>query len=455
MKLTCQVPRTKVWSVILIALCGLMIYSCERDNQVDDDALKSVTIINGSETQAIDRGETIELTVEVNPASFELQDNQISLLNGDEDLRITGLEGLGGGNYVVYIEDKDNGIPYSKQVALSVSYTQSGEQKTVKSNTVTVAYTPQEYTYTMMNNETVYDAGNHAAFTGLVNYKGVLYLAFREGSAHRPVSVEDYGVIKVLSKSGTGWTEVATIRDETKDLRDPFLIEVDGKLRVYIGYNTFEGERYQHSGSVYADFENGSWSGVKELHHDVPHIVWLWKVRKFKNVFYSVAYLEGEYPALLSSDDGVNWHTVTLFELEGELSEADMCFVGNTMYVCLRKDKPTGTPSFWGYAHYPFADFTWTQMTTCIESPAMLRLPYSEHILVAGRERNPSLGEVNVSLFSATLSGDLTRVATIEPGTGGDKGYPGLVVKDNLIWCSYYSGISTAASIKMATFNFE
>ena len=137
MKLTCQVPRTKVWSVILIALCGMLIYSCERDNQVDDDALKSVTIINGSETQAIDRGETIELTVEVNPASFELQDNQISLLNGGEDLRITGLKGLGGGNYVVYIEDKDNGIPYSKEVTLSVSYTQSGEQKTVQAGKTT------------------------------------------------------------------------------------------------------------------------------------------------------------------------------------------------------------------------------------------------------------------------------------------------------------------------------
>lgn len=455
MKWTCQLSKTKVRSIILIVLYGLVFYSCERDNPIDDDSLKSITIIDGSETLAIDRGETIEMTIEVNPATFEFQENQLTLVNGGDNLQITGLKPHGNGVYAVYVEDKDNGIPYSKEISLTVSYSKQGIDETVQSNKVTISYSPREYTYALMTNETVYDAGKHAAFTGLINYQGVLYLAFREGSAHRPASVEDYGIIKILSNSGAGWTEVATIRDEAKDLHDPFLIEVDGKLRTYIGFNTFEEDKYQHSGSVYVDFENGSWSGVKEVRHDVPHIVWLWKVRKFKNLYYSVAYLEGEYPALLSSSDGINWETVTFFELEGELSEADMCFVGNTMYVCLRKDKPTGTPSFWGYAKYPFTDFEWTQMTACIESPAMLRLPYSEQILVAGRERNTSLGEVNVSLFSATQTGELTRVATLESGTGGDQGYPGLMVKDSKIWLSYYFGTKQVASIKNATFNFK
>ncbi len=457
MKWTSQLSGTTVRSIILIMLCGMVLFGCERDNPdpVKDDALKSVTIINESETLAIDRGGTTKMTVKVNPTTFELHDNQISLVNGGDDLEITGLELVGDGIYTAYVEDNDNGLPYSKEITLSVTYLQRGKEETVQSNRVTISYTPREYHYSLMTNETVYDSGKHAAFTGLINYQGVLYLAFREGSAHRPASVEDYGVIKILSNSRAGWTEVATIRDETKDLRDPFLIVINGRLRAYIGYNTFEGERYHHSGSVYADFENDSWSSVKELHHDVPHIVWLWKVRKFKELYYSVAYLEGEYPALLSSTDGINWATVTLFPLEGELSEADMSFVGNTMYVCLRKDKPTGTPSFWGCANYPFTDFTWTQMTTCIESPAMLRLPYSEQILLAGRERNTSLGEVNVSLFSVTKNGELTRVATLASGAGGDKGYPGLVVKDNMIWLSYYSGTKQVASIKNATFNFE
>lgn len=455
MKKSCHFFPMKALYIISSMISLVLFGGCDRDNPVDDDVLKSITIIGATETVAIDRGQIIELAFEVTPSSFELTTEHVKLINGGDELGLLGIESSGDGLYMAFVEDNDSGTPYSKEIAFSVRDTKHNLEESVVSNTVTVAFTPHEYGYSLLSNESVYDKGRHAAFTGLINYQGVLYLAFREGAAHRPSSVEDYGVIKILQNKGTGWIELATISDETKDLRDPFLIEMGGKLRVYIGYNTFEGDKYQHSGSVYADFENGKWSAVKPLYHDVPHIVWLWKVRKFKDLYYSVAYLEGEYPALLSSSDGINWETVTFFELDGELSEADMSFVGNTMYVCLRKDKPTGTPSFWGYAKYPFTDFVWTQMATCVESPTMLRLPYSEEILLAGRERQPSLGEVNVTLFSANKSGELTRVATLEPGTDGDHGYPGLVVKDGKIWCSYYTGTKQNAQIKLASFSFE
>lgn len=455
MKKSSQFFSTKALFIIFVMITLVLFWGCDRVNPVDDDILKSITIIGATNTIVIDRGQTIELSFEVSPSNFEIITDQVKLINGGEELELVGIESLGTGFYTAFIEDKDSGMPYSKEIAISVSYMNHNDKKSVVSNKVNLAYAPHEYSYTLLSNESVYDSGRYAAFTGLINYQGVLYLAFREGAAHRPTSVQDYGVIKIVQNNGTGWTEMAIISDETKDLRDPFLIEMNGKLRAYIGYNTFEGDKYQHSGSVYADFENGSWSTVKPLYHDVPHIAWLWKVRKFKNLYYSVAYLEGEYPALLSSIDGINWETVTFFKLEGELSEADMCFVGNTMYVCLRKDKPAGTPSFWCYAKYPFTDFVLTQMTTCVESPTMLRLPYSERILLAGRERQPSLGEVNVTLFSANQSGELTRVATLEPGTGGDQGYPGLVVKDDKIWCSYYTGTQQNAQIKLASFSFE
>lgn len=271
----------------------------------------------------------------------------------------------------------------------------------------------REYSFTMVSNDVVYDNNSHAAFTGLSNHSGKLYLAFREGVAHRPATEDDYGRIKILVNDGIGWKENAVIADKTKDLRDPFLVEMEGgKLRAYIGYNTFEARGYQHSGSAYADYDGQTWSEVKPVNHDVPHIVWLWKVRRYGDTYYSVAYLEGEYPALLSSKDGAIWKTVTLFNLEGVLSEADMCFIGNTMYVCLRKDQPIGSPSYWGTSKYPFTDFTWTGMAVCIESPELMRLPSSKSLLLAGRERRPSSDVVDVSLYSVDAEGALTKITT-------------------------------------------
>lgn len=313
----------------------------------------------------------------------------------------------------------------------------------------------REYTLTMISNEVVYDNTNHAAFTGLLSFQDKLYVAFREGVSHRPATSEDYGNIKIFQNDGTGWKENTTIADKTKDLRDPFLIETrDGKLRAYIGFNTFEEGQYQHSGSVYADFDGSIWSELKSLTHDLPHIVWLWKVRRYKDTYYSVAYLEGEYPALLSSKDGVNWKTVTLFHIEGIFSEADMCFLDDNMHVCIRKDQPIGSPSYWGVARYPFTDFTWTEMTACIESPELIRLPHSRSLYLAGRERIPSSETIDVSLFSVTTDGVLTKISTLISEEGGDRGYPSMAVNDGKLYCCYYTG-EDQCKIMMATFEFK
>lgn len=439
---------------LLALVVALVCCSC---NDKDNDAMLRRVTIQAVESNriAIDRGETIKIKFGVAPAQYNLKDNQVRLILTDANdcLALKGVESLGEGQYYAVVEDLDKGIPYSTQ--LSVCISDNEVKADVISNAITFSYAPREYTHTVQSNDIVYDGNSHAAFTGMLNYNGVLYLAFREGTAHRPASVADYGVIKVLSNNGAGWKECGIIRDATKDLRDPFLIEVDGKLRAYIGYNTFEGDRYQHSGSVYSDFENGEWSDVKAITHDVPHIVWLWKVRKYEDTYYSVAYLEGELPALLSSEDGITWKTVTYFQLDGILSEADMAFIGKTMYVCLRKDQPIGSPSFWGVAKYPFEEFKWAQMDKCVESPELLRLPYSNHILLAGRERYVSSPNVSASLFSVSMNGEMSKIATLDTETDGDVGYPSLIVKDGVLYCSYYTGFESKAQIKISKLSIE
>ena len=312
----------------------------------------------------------------------------------------------------------------------------------------------KNYSFGLQSQNVVYDNSSHAAFTSLYDNNGTLLMAFREGTAHRPASESEYGCVKVLSKNGADWPVSATISDATKDLRDPFITEVDGHMRMYIGYNTFEQGAYQHSGTVYSDYINGNWSEVKAVNHDLGHIAWLWKVRKHNYKYYSVAYLEGEKPALLVSDNGIDWSTLTIFDLDGILTEADMCFIDETVYVCLRKDTPVSEPAYWGVASYPFTDFSWREMERHIESPELLWLPYAGKLLLAGRDVKEN-GEINVTLFSASFDGSLEEISIMETSMGGDKGYPGLAYRDGMLYCGWYSGSKSASSISVTTWNVE
>lgn len=329
-----------------------------------------------------------------------------------------------------------------------------GFLNTLGVNMATAELLYKNYTFDLQTQSLVYDNSNHAAFTSIHDYDGMLLLAFREGTNHRPPSIDEYGCVKVLEKVGDNWLVRATISDASKDLRDPFLTEVAGHPRLYMGYNTYDGNVYQHTGTVYSDYINGNWTDVSVVNHDVNHIAWLWKVREYGNRYYSIAYLEGQKPVLLISDDGVNWTTLKVIDLEGILTEADMCFIGDKMYVCLRKDTPVSESAYWGVASYPFTDFSWTEMERHIESPELIWLPYSGKLLLAGRDTKTT-GEINVTLFSASFDGSLEEITILESAIGGDKSYPGMVYRNGKLYCSWYSGTSTLSSIYVATWNVD
>ena len=149
---------------------------------------------------------------------------------------------------------------------------------------------------------------------------------------------------------------------------------------------------------------------------------------------------EGGNPFLLTSEDGIDWKTITEFKIDdNNLSEADICFVDKTMYVCLRKDKPVNDPSYWGVAEYPFTDFQWKKMESHIESPELITLPYSNSLVLAGREITDNVAFV--SLFRVSVDGKLSRIAALagENGGGTSKGYPSLLFAEGKLFCSYYA----------------
>lgn len=291
----------------------------------------------------------------------------------------------------------------------------------------------QMYSLNLISDTCVYSSKTHAAFTSLINYQGELYLAFREASAHRPSNTSDYGHIIVLQKLEDKWIVIADLSHPDMDLRDPFFIVMDGKLRMYCGYNQFvgEGNSYQHSGTAYADLTNSGWSEFKIVRHDAPHIVWIWKIRKHEDHYYGVGYLEGNKPILFKSINGEDWNTVSELDVDGIVSEADLNFIGDSLYICLRKDTPTGSPSYWGKSIFPFSKFDWKVMDKSIACPDFFCHPETKQMWITGREyEKDDSGRliVSVSLYEVTSNGNLdNRIKIYEHGSW-DKGYPSIFI---------------------------
>ncbi len=291
----------------------------------------------------------------------------------------------------------------------------------------------------------LYDKGTHAAFTSLEEWNGDLYLAFREGDAHRATET-DKGKIRVLKKTNKGWIIHHTFELEGTDLRDPYFIKWNNQLYLY-------------TLSLYSRLTKDGWTKLENIHHNAPHYLWIWKMRPYKNELYGVGYANNKWPILLKSADGVEWKVVTTFKIGGCASEADMIFIKDKMYICLRIDQPIGSNSMWGSSKYPFTEFEWSMMPTSISSPEMIYLPHRKLMLLAGREYyiNKLTGKLSkdVSLCSMTLEGNTSGKIKIDSDSSGDKGYPSFCYYDGKLYMSYYVGDSSHSSIRLSTFEIK
>lgn len=291
--------------------------------------------------------------------------------------------------------------------------------------------TVNKYIFSIIDDILVYKDNSHAAFTCLIEYEGHIYLAFREGNSHRPTSVEEYGKLRIMKLENGKWFTVALLSHKDMDLRDPFFLVKDETLYLFSGYNRFNKDgNYCHAGTAYSTLTQYGWSPMQNISHDVPHVIWLWKVREYQGSLYGIGYLEGEEPVLLSSKDGKQWMTVCVLGVDGVVSEADLAFVADSVYVCLRKDSPVGSPSLWGKAMFPFTEFVWTEMDFSIASPELHYIVDTKQMLLAGREydlgRENIPDSINVSLFSIDGE-DISRIHVFNTGRLGDKGYPSLL----------------------------
>ena len=295
----------------------------------------------------------------------------------------------------------------------------------------------------VLGDESVYDNNNHSAFTTMEEWKGYMYLAFREASYHRATET-DKGVIKVLKKKGGEWIVNHVFKIEGFDLRDPYFLKWNNRLLMYAtGY--------------YSELTKNGWSRLKPYKHNANHRINIWKMRVHNGVAYGIGNCYGRWPLLLKSHDGENWVVIGEFKIGGNASEADMFFVGNTLYTCVRIDTPIGSNSLWGRADYPFKSFQWSLMDVSISSPEMTLLD-NKTVLLAGREYIYEQGDnkmkSQVSLLTIDLYGRVCDRLKVD-NNSIDQGYASFCYAGNKIYnMSYYTGKKNV-SIRLLSFRIK
>lgn len=295
----------------------------------------------------------------------------------------------------------------------------------------------------IISDKCIYDNDNHSAFTSLAEWDDSLYVAFREAGSHM-ATPSDNGHIRVLVNDNNRWKTHQIFAVDGLDMRDPCFVKWGKRFLLYTSYR-------------YSVLTNNGWSALREIAHNAPHPLYIWKIRPYKDELYGIGHCWNNWPILMKSKDGTHWEVVNEYQIGGNATEADLLFIKNKLYICFRVETPEGSHSWWAESKYPFNDTKWTEMDISVDSPEMIRAS-NKTILLSGRElffnKSTRTLERMVTIFAVDYKGRVKGRKVIDTETI-DKGYGSFnSIGKNLYQMSYYVG-SNKTKVRIVTFSID
>ena len=301
------------------------------------------------------------------------------------------------------------------------------------------------YSYTLLGNTIkIWDKAPHSAFTSLVYHDGRFYCCFREAGSHVDRNGTDNGKIRILySKNARKWKVLSTIEIDGFDLRDPQLSQTpDGKLMLLMGRTQYRSGKAISVISVVSFMSNRKDNfstpiPIKSSIADNKNF-WLWKVTWSKESAYGVIKVYPNDIYLLKSDNGIDYSVVTNIEIPGNPNETAISFTENgNMQMVLRRD---GMNAYLAESAYPFREQTLTELNIEVGGPELIVLSGNQ-ILFSSRDHS---GNIKTSIYKLD-NRQMVKLMTLP--SGGDCSYPGMVIRKDKLYISYYSSHEGKTSI--------
>lgn len=284
------------------------------------------------------------------------------------------------------------------------------------------------------------EEGVSYAFTDIVFFDDQFFLTFRKSNRH---DKGDPGKIQIYnSVDGEKWNFLKEYSVDGIDLRDPKFSVNNDKLFIYIHGSKYKGIKliaFSDYNAIYSKSEG--FQGLKDvfldnLKQDVANIegneAWPWRVTWHKGKAYTVGYGVNGIFDIYSSDDGNFFKNLNAFKnINGNPNEATIRVDNNGEFFILARRLYGNTMV--GRSFDFNSNWDWSKE---IELPNFggpnFLFTKENRMIVSGR----LFGYVSLTYFDLHNNKN-TVITSID--SGGDCGYPGMVIKGDYLWLSYYS----------------
>ena len=316
----------------------------------------------------------------------------------------------------------------------------------------------------------IYSDGRHSAFTDMEHWKGQYYVSFRNGPRHPTLPGMWGSGLIIRSRDLESWEVCARFEMEGMDTSTPRLMDLGDQLGALgrVGYSKkpgllrlYEGEtgiqsymRFTSDGAVWSDPQ-------PVLHNDN----YFWRPVRFGDVWYVTEFIGAEGLRLARSTEPLDWRTISTippapgmkFSEEAEIWISD----DEMMHVIIRAHE-NEEMAYLAESEPPYTDWEVSELEYTLHCAVCKRV--GDELWIAGKAPTaqfpPSVavppGPTREKMAAlAWYDGRLCKTpdwhtaiwrfvdGKLEPilvfPSGGDCGYPGMVVEKDRVLMSYYS----------------
>lgn len=301
----------------------------------------------------------------------------------------------------------------------------------------------------------IWDEAPHNAFTDLCYFNDYWYCVFRESDEHEQGK---HGTIRLIrSSDGQKWDSVAHFVDPDFDLRDPKLsITPDMRLMLLIGVIELDVEKKYRSRHCRVSFSIDGlvWQAFAPilLAHE-----WIWRVTWSRGKAYGVSYrfsnlqnLRDEWiVSLWESKDGIHYEQITVWDIKGRPNETTLQVLpSGEMIALVRRNERGKRHAMIGSSWPPYDQWNFHEAHIHLGGPNFV-VDEHERMWACGRMMFfTPYGWTFKTVFASMTRKDLRPILTLP--SEGDCSYPGMVLKDGVLWISYYSTHEDRTAIYLA-----
>lgn len=311
----------------------------------------------------------------------------------------------------------------------------------------------------------IWDQAPHNAFTDLCEFRGQLLVTFREGERH--VHGADGKVRIIGSTDGVSWKSMALLKEDGIDLRDPKLaVMPDGRIMMTCGGSDYQDQQIRGWHTRVAFSSDGEhWSMIRPV-VGIPRHNWFFRITWHNTIGYVAPSIHGEDPLtytaignqrrmeIYQTLDGLNYSLVSQIPSSGAPCEGSVHFNTNNELLVLIRNEAGDRRGRIARSLPPYSEWSIQKTNIRFGGENMILLPDGRWIIATRSYAEDRTDNKTVTaLFTLYQDGKLQHFLDLP--SGGDTSYPGLLIKDNKLFVSYYSSHEGKTAIYLAKINLN